>query len=62
MWKIKFCPEAKTDLKKIDHSLVKVILAGIKKVSTNPIPQSEGGYGKPLGYIGDVNLTGFFLK
>src|SRR6056297_1377191 len=60
MWKIKFCPEAKADLIKIYHSLVKIILSGIKKVSTNPLPQSEGGYGKPLGHIGNINLTGFF--
>lgn len=64
MWKIKFCPEAKADLKKIDNSLVKIILAGIKKVSANPLPQSEGGYGKPLGNVGDINLkcTGLFSE
>jgi len=60
MWQIKFCPEAKNDLKKLDHAIIKIVLAGIKKVSTNPLPQQEGGFGKPLGNIGDTNLTGFF--
>ncbi|MDN5360296.1 MAG: mRNA interferase RelE/StbE [Thermotogaceae bacterium] len=60
MWRIKFCPEAKNDLKKLDQAVIKVVLAGIKKVSTNPLPQQEGGFGKPLGNVGDTNLTGFF--
>src|SRR6056297_1447273 len=60
MWRIKFCPEAKNDLKKLDQSIIKIVLAGIKKVSNNPLPQQEGGFGKPLGNVGDTNLTGFF--
>lgn len=60
MWSIKFCPEAIKDLKKIDNSLVKQVLAGIRKVSTNPLPHSEGGYGKTLGNIQGSDLTGFF--
>jgi len=60
MWEIKFCDEAKKDLKKLDNSMVKQILAGIKKVSQNPLPQSEGGYGKPLGNQNGSELTGFF--
>jgi len=34
-------------------------LAGIKKVSKNPLPNPDG-YGKPLGNKGGYNLTGFF--
>lgn len=60
MWTVKFIPEAQEDLKKLDGSLVKQILAGIRKVSTNPLPQSEGGYGKALGNSSGTNLTGFF--
>ena len=40
--------------------LKRQIYAGIKKVSSNPLPQSEGGYGKPLGNVDGSDLTGFF--
>lgn len=40
MWIVRFSPEAEKDLIKIDNSLKRQILAGIKKVSTNPLPQS----------------------
>ena len=53
-------PEAKSDLSKLDGSIVKQVLAGIRKVSSNPLPQSEGGYGKALGSNAGTNLTGFF--
>jgi mRNA interferase RelE/StbE len=43
MWKVRFSPEAEKDLIKIDNSLKKQIYAGIRKVSSNPLPQSEGG-------------------
>lgn len=60
MWNVKFCPEAVKDIKKLDNSLKKQVMAGIRKVSRNPLPQSEGGYGKPLGNISGTDLTGFF--
>lgn len=60
MWDVKFCDESIKDLKKLDNSIVKQVLAGIKKVSKNPLPQNEGGYGKPLGNHNDTELTGFF--
>lgn len=60
MWKVRFSPEAEKDLVKIDNSLKKQIYAGIRKVSTNPLPQSEGGYGKSLGNVDGTDLTGFF--
>ena len=34
------------------------MLKGILKVAQNPRPQSEGGYGKPLGNKGGNDLTG----
>jgi len=49
MWEVKFCEEAIKDLRKLDNSIVKQVLAGIRKVSQNPLPQNEGGYRKPLG-------------
>jgi mRNA interferase RelE/StbE len=33
------------------------ILKGIQKVSQNPLPKEEGGYGKPLGNKAGTNLT-----
>ena len=60
MWEVKFCEEAIKDLKKLDNSIVKQVLAGIRKVSQNPLPQNEGGYGKPLGNQNGTELTGFF--
>ncbi len=60
MWLVKFIPEARKELKKLDNSLKRQVLAGIKKVSENPLPQSEGGYGKPLGKSSGTKLTGFF--
>ena len=49
MWKDKYLREALNDLDKLDLELREIVLAGIKKVKQNPLPQSEGGYGKPLG-------------
>ncbi|KGG79745.1 toxin RelE [Caloranaerobacter azorensis H53214] len=59
-WKVKFIKEAKKDLKNIDGSIRRIVLAGIYKVSRNPLPRSEGGYGKPLGHVKGKNLTNFF--
>lgn len=36
----------------------KRILKIIDRVKTNPLPNNEGGYGKPLGNKNNVNLTG----
>ena len=49
VWKIKYHPDAEKDLKKLDDSVKKIVLKGIIKVSENPLPKNEGGYGKPLG-------------
>ena len=57
-WEIKFHPLAKEELAKLDGSIRKIVLKGIIKVSANPKPQSEGGYGKPLGNKGGNDLTG----
>lgn len=60
MWNISFIPEAKKDLYKLGKNIRTIIYAGIEKVSFNPLPQSEGEYGKPLGSNQGNNLTGFF--
>jgi len=60
MWTIKYHPEAQKDLYKLDGSTVKTVLKGILKVAENPLSQSQGGYGKPLGNKGGINLTNLF--
>lgn len=57
-WKIKYHPLAEEELAKLDSSVRKIVLKGIIKVSSNPKPQNEGGYGKPLGNKGSNDLTG----
>ena len=57
-WKIEFLKEAEKDLKRLDHSTQVLVLKGIRKVSRNPLPLSEGGFGKPLGNKSGNNLTG----
>jgi len=59
VWRIVYLKEAKEDLKELDRSQQKRVLKAIEKVSKNPLPFSEGGYGKPLGNRGTSKLTGF---
>ena len=56
-WSIEFLVEAEKDMEKLDHSAQIQVLRGIRKVSQNPLPTEEGGYGKPLGNKGGINLT-----
>ena len=55
-WQIEFLKEAKNDLKKLDHSSQIQLLKGIRKVSQNPLPTFQGGYGKPLGNKNGIKL------
>jgi mRNA interferase RelE/StbE len=57
-WEIKFLPDALTDIRKLDKSQQILVNKALKKVSTNPLPQNEGGYGKPLGNKNARNLSG----
>lgn len=56
-WEIEFLPEADRDMDELDASVKAQVFKGIRKVSQNPLPQREGGYGKPLGNKGGANLT-----
>lgn len=58
-WSIEFLPEAQDDLNKLDGSVRPQILKGIRKVSQNPLSDSSGGYGKPLGNQSGTDLSGF---
>lgn len=59
MWTYKFIPESDKDLSKLDKFVQEIVIAGIVKVSQNPLPDTEGGHGKPLGKKRNVNLTNF---
>ena len=58
-WKIRYLPEAEKDLRNLDGSNRIITIKAIRKVQNNPLPQNEGGMGKPLGHRSDLNLTGF---
>ena len=49
MWEMSFLPEAREDLRALDGSQRIRVVKAIAKVQSNPLPSSEGGYGKPLG-------------
>ena len=44
--------EAVRDFQGLDGSVKLTVLKAIKKVSTNPKPNTEGGYGKPRWRLG----------
>ncbi len=58
-WIVEYLKEAETDLQELDHSQQIQVLKAIKKVSTNPLPNTKGGYGKPLGNHLTSNLSGY---
>ena len=57
-WDSDFYDEAKIDLKGFNNAQKDQIYKAIRKVSANPLPQNEGGFGKPLGNKNNRNLTG----
>lgn len=59
-WKISYTESAEKDFQALDGTQKKQVAKAMLKVSENPLPASEGGYGKPLGNKGGSNLTGYF--
>lgn len=57
IWEIEFLPEADQDLAKLDGAVRNQVFKGIQKVSKNPLPKQQGGYGKPLGNKDGTDLT-----
>lgn len=47
-WSVEYLPEAADDYDHLDRSQQLLVSKAIQKVARNPLPQSEGGYGKPL--------------
>lgn len=58
-WEVNYLPEDLNDLRKLDGSQRLLVRKAIAKVSQNPLPREEGGFGTPLGNKGGRNLTGF---
>ena len=58
-WNVKYLPEAQDDFRKLDGSQKILVRKAIQKVCQNPLPETEGGYGKLLGNKSSTNLTGF---
>ncbi len=59
-WAVEYFKEAEKDLAKFDYSQKLHILKAIEKVSQNPLPDNEGGYGKPLGNHNTARLAGYY--
>lgn len=58
-WIVEYTREAKKDLQDLDRSQQLHVLKAIQKVSSNPLPATEGGYGKPLGNQVSGKLAGY---
>lgn len=58
MYKLSFIKQAAEDYKALDGSQRKVVDKAIKRILINPLPNAEGGYGKPLGNQSNSSLAG----
>ncbi len=58
-WSVTYLPEALDDLKALDGSQRLLVRKAIAKVSKNPLPDYQNGYGKPLGNKSGTHLSGF---
>ena len=56
-WEIHYTDDARADLRNLDGSQRKNVIKAVAKVSRNPLPANEGGYGKPLGNKHGNDLT-----
>ena len=62
MWQVQFLEAAQKDFERLDGSQKQETAKAICKVSQNPLPASEGGYGKPLGAHAAANLVRRSIK
>ena len=61
IWEIEYTKEADKDFSRLSGPQKLHVTTALNKVRQNPLPQSEGGYGKPLGKSNrlGVNLTNY---
>lgn len=57
-YKLVFIREAISDYKGLDGSQRKVVDKALKRILLNPLPNTEGGYGKPLANLSTSKLSG----
>ena len=48
-WEVRYTKASRKDIKHLREPVVSHVYAAIKKISSNPLPITEGGDGKPLG-------------
>ena len=58
-WAVEYSRDAAKDLLSLNRSQQMVVVKAIDKVSGNPLPDTEGGYGKPLGNHVTGKLSGY---
>ena len=52
-WIVEYLPEVEKDLRSLSPDRRLIARKAIEKVKQNPLPQSEGGYGKPRNLTGE---------
>ncbi|MGF0095345.1 type II toxin-antitoxin system RelE family toxin [Peptoniphilus sp. SGI.035] len=57
-YKLSFINEAIEDYKSLDGSQRKVVDKALKRILLNPLPNTQGGYGKPLSNLSNSKLAG----
>ena len=57
-YNVEYTDLSESDLKALAKTNRKIVRKLIDRVAQNPLPASEGGYGKPLGNKHGNNLTG----
>jgi len=57
-WDIAYYKKAEDDLAALNKSVSVRVIKAINKVSQNPLPKSDGGYGRPLGNKQSSKLAG----
>jgi len=57
-WDIIYSPEAFRDLAVLSGGIQSRVINAIERVSRNPLPQREGGYGVELGKKNGIDLSG----
>lgn len=57
-WHVEYTKDAQKDFDHLDGSQRLLVLKAVEKIRTNPLPHTEGGYGKPLGNHSKSKLSG----
>ena len=57
-WTVQLLPEVLKDLAVIQPNIRLAVSRKIDEVADNPLPQRCGGFGKELGKIAGINLSG----